>query len=103
MAEWLLLQSRVVVGQGREDLQSLRSGGGRALSLDHETTRVCPIADWAAEVTSVSPDWGGSCRTRAIGVCGYLEAAMRPFGLESSLWTFSVAACVVAAGRSCPH
>jgi len=23
---------------------------------------------------------------------------MRPFGLESSLWTFSVAACVVAAG-----
>jgi hypothetical protein len=34
----------------------------------------------------------------ALAVCGWFEAAMRPFGLESSVVTFSVAAAVLAMG-----
>jgi hypothetical protein len=36
-----------------------------------------------------------------LGLCGYLEAPLRPFGLASSLFTFSVAAGVLLVGAIC--
>lgn len=52
----------------------------------------------ASILTSPKKAVAASAVLVALAVCGWFEAAMRPFGLESSVVTFSVAAAVLATG-----